>query len=162
MLAGLIGALIGVVGTNADSVRWPGPVLVALAIAVLLLLASLQAWIRGQAHLMTLKEVEDRVTGLPTDTEEEILAAQTRTFNTLTGRYRAWTRRSLWSFQLGLSLFLVGLSLVVLPSGGAEQATWRWIGAGAVLATAVAAAVLTVRREWKDARHAKQLRGVTR
>ncbi len=157
MLAGLIGALIGVVGTNAGSIKWPGPTLAALALAVLLLLASMQAWIRGQSHFMTFEEVQDRVSGPKGGSEEDVVNSQRAAHTDLTQRYRDWTRRSQWSFQLGLSVFLVGLALVVVPPAGSAGSSWRWAGAAVTLAVAIVWAMMTVRREWKDAHWARQI-----
>jgi drug/metabolite transporter (DMT)-like permease len=157
MLAGLIGALIGVVGTNAGSIKWPGPALAALALAVLLLLASMQAWIRGQSHFMTFAEVQERVSGRKAAPADEVLSNQHAAHANLTHRYRDWTRRSQWCFQLGLSIFLVGLALVVVPPLGAAGSTWRWSGAALTLAVALVWAAMTVRREWRDARWARQI-----
>jgi hypothetical protein len=159
MLAGLIGALVGVVGTSTGSVRWPGPTLAALALAVLLLLSSMQAWIRGQSYFMTFEEVAAQVTGVPGADPADVAKTRLTSHARLTKRYRAWVRRSQWAFQIGLSLFLVGLALVVLPPPHAAGATWRSLAAAAVLFVAIVGAALTMRRELKDARWITEISG---
>jgi hypothetical protein len=159
MLAGLIGALVGVVGTSAGSVRWPGPTLAALALAVLLLLASMQMWIRGQSYFMTFEEVAIQVIGVPGADPTEVAKTQRASHANLTKKYRAWARRSHWAFQVGLSLFLAGLAMVVLPPPHAAGAIWRLSAAAIILFVAIVGAAITVHREFKDARWITEISG---
>lgn len=157
MLAGLIGALIGVVGTNPESVRWTGPTLAMLALAVLCLLASMQAWIRGASYRVSFSEIEERIRGLPKESAAQVEQRRKQSFEGLTDQYLGWVLRSRWCFQLGVALFLAGLALVLMPTDGASDPGWRWIAAAAIAAFALMGALAIPYREHRDLKFAKSV-----
>lgn len=130
VLAGFSVATLGVCLADSDKFRWPGPVLLALSLAALLLTAALQFGFHAQQHLYSPAQVRDWYDDEEL-TEERLVALQIEQDENYR-RWQGWDRRATISYNAGISVFGLGLVFALLPEGERE-ATWYFRTLAALL-----------------------------
>jgi CHASE1-domain containing sensor protein len=121
VLAGFSVTVVIVVSDNAGSFRWPGWAILALTVAAIALIATLQC----ARH--ALKNRWPRA--------DEAIAPKLRKhiwYLKLTPGERAWfwRRRTRNFYHSGLTALLAGLALTLAPPSGAREEGVRWLASG--------------------------------
>jgi hypothetical protein len=149
LLAGFSIALLAVVSQSPASVRWPGPTIFVLILAVGLLVISLQVGFRSRSKLYSRDEALawGRINDVPADVDEVARAAVQQEHLKQWHRAQRTVRRC---YNTGIAALGVALSLTAAPPltarPGAEQ-SWRWAAFALGLALTAAEVSWTVRDE---------------
>lgn len=136
-------AFLGVVAADGDKFRLPGLTLLGLGLAVVCLLASIQAGFRARALLYSAGDVEQWWGREDAERLAERLRAEQRR------HYETWRRRisrSVTLYNVGVALLGAGVTVALLPPGSGPGAVGsnltdpacRWV-AVAVLGAATGA-----------------------
>jgi hypothetical protein len=122
-------ALLGVVAADADKFRIPSVALLALTVATVLLVASVQFGFHARAVLYSASEVsdwwgEEAVAG---DRDRRV-AQQRADFD----RWRFRIRRAVRAYNLGVTMLAVGVALSLVPPANlaAGPSAVRWVACG--------------------------------
>ena len=119
VLAGFSFTAVIVVTDDAVNFRWPGAVILALAIATILLFGAIQG--SGQARMYF---------SSPAD-EQDAAASQSE-------QGRKWAMRTRLSHLWGIVALLAGLGLALAPlHGGGAEGSLRWCASIAVLVVCI-------------------------
>jgi len=114
LLAGFSFALVGLVITNPDKIRWPDATLVLLTASGLCLIAAVQcaAWARRwdvtPAELLSWWPEFDQ---LPEAAREDVYAEQ----HVHTERHRRWARATRLAYDAGILSLLAGITVFLAP-----------------------------------------------
>ncbi|QXJ25762.1 hypothetical protein AGRA3207_007305 [Actinomadura graeca] len=134
LLAGFSVALVGVAAADHDKLRWPGPVLLALSIAVVALVASVQAGFHARSFFYSAADVVDWWS------EEEVAVPERTTHlqeeqKAHFGRWRSWSTRACVTYDIGITALAIAVTLVLPPPPGTHSGEWfRWLACGVVAA----------------------------
>jgi len=136
LLAGFSITVIAAVAAGSDSFRWPGPVLLSLTVAAVLLVASVQFGFHARQHLYSAADVaawwtaEDLAQPGRTDRLQREQHADYAT-------WEQWSTKARMAYNTGIVILAVGVALMLAPPHSADraQAAFRWTAA-AVAATA--------------------------
>ncbi|MFF7054133.1 hypothetical protein ACFY94_37830 [Streptomyces griseorubiginosus] len=143
-------SLAGVVGGADDEFRWPGPILLILVIAALILVASIQLAYYARLHLYS---YDDLVTWLGPGYVEDY---ETRLRSDQKRDQKIWTRyqlRAVHAFNVGTMLLGVGVAAALVPPVCGEQPKWRWAAAAVVCAATVIDAIWVTYMHMKALNH---------
>jgi hypothetical protein len=143
LLASASVALIGVIGADGEKFRWPGPALLALALASVTLIGSIQYGFHARADLYSAGDLEDWWG--PEDLKDRKQALQERQRDDFE-RWKGTIDRAVVTYNLGITLLGAGVALCLAPpsTAPAMQAAFRWIACAAVAAATVAELAWTV------------------
>ncbi|MFF7892251.1 hypothetical protein ACFZDI_10045 [Streptomyces sp. NPDC007907] len=133
LLAGACIATVGVLGSDGDKFRWPGPAMLLLTLAFVVLIASVQYGFHARRHFYSPADIDDWYPpGARRPTEETLRSAQRRDL----AEWRRMSRRGSTAYNMGIVLLGTGVTLVLAPpeTASLEHATCRW---AAVTVTAV-------------------------
>jgi hypothetical protein len=152
LLAGFSITVIAAVAAASDKFRWPGAALCALALAVVLLVASLQFGFTARQHLYSAADVaawwsqEDLAQPLRS---ERLQGEQHIDYTS----WRQWSFKAIIAYNAGITALAIGVALVLVPPPSVHhfEAVLRWIAAAVAVAGAfggiVWGAVPMVRRQ---------------
>lgn len=129
LLAGFSATLGAVVVTDYDKVRWPGVVTIAAALAVILLIASVQFGAWGRRHQVTPGDYSTWFDDVNEGSGDgrPYYVREMRRQNAV---YRIYAARARWAYSIGIAVFLVAFGAALCPPTGAGQAEGRWVAAG--------------------------------
>jgi hypothetical protein len=133
LLASASVALIGVIGADGDKFRWPGPALLALALAGMALIGSIQYGFHARALLYSVGDLEEWWGAEDLGTRKEVLQKRQRDdFQ----RWKVTIDRAVATYNLGITLLGAGVALCLAPPARAlaTQAVFRWVACAAVTA----------------------------
>ena len=121
VLAGFSVTVVVVVSDNARSFRWPGWAIIALTIAAIALVATLQC----ARHALKSRWPRSDETG-------DSKLWQRIWYLKLTAEERAWfwRKRTRNFYHSGLTALLAGLALTLAPPSGAGEEGLRWFASG--------------------------------
>lgn len=129
-------ALIGVIGADGDKFRWPGPALLALAMAAMALVGSVQYGFHARALLYSAADVaawwgQEDLTGR----RAELRQRQHEHF----GQWQIKIGRAVLAYNLGTALLGAGVAACLAPptSTTGPAALCRWLACAAVAAGAL-------------------------
>jgi hypothetical protein len=136
LLAGFSITAIAAVAASSDKFRWPGPALCALALAVVLLVASLQFGFTARQHFYSAEDAaawwsqED----LP-GRSERLQQEQQKDYT----RWRETSFKAIIAYNAGITALAIGVALVLVPPSSVHhsEAVLRWIAAAVVVAGAL-------------------------
>jgi hypothetical protein len=117
LLAGFSIGLIGIVLSNASSLRWPGWTLLPLTVSVLCLITAVQGgfWVRHYRP-----DPDSRAA-------PEVLP-----------EYRFWLKLTQRTYNGGIAILLMGLAVAMYPDSGDEEAVLRRVSSTLAALAAVA------------------------
>ena len=129
LLAGASAALIGVVTADADNFRLPSLALLALVLAVVALISSVQYGFQARAYLYSSADVEDWWGLDEADRHAEWLQSRQRSHYE---RWKAKIGRAVTMYNLGITLLGVGVTVCLLPESDPGDAPdpVRWVAVG--------------------------------
>ncbi|MGW1030248.1 hypothetical protein ACWD4J_42505 [Streptomyces sp. NPDC002577] len=133
--------LIGVVAADEDKFRWPGPALLLVTLAAILLVSCVQWGFRARPCLYSMADVEQLYGGALTAEQRERYAHQHAVDH---ARWQRTTALADASYTAGLIALGLGVALVLAPPVGGTHAGWRWTAFGAVLLAVVMEAAWTL------------------
>jgi hypothetical protein len=128
LLAGFSITAIAAVAADSDKFRWPGAALVALTLATILLVASLQFGFHARGYLYsgedlhawwTAEELERR--------SDELQQTQHDHFDL----WKQWSAKARLAYNAGIIVLAVGIALLLAPPHSVvhAEAILRWIAA---------------------------------
>jgi hypothetical protein len=128
LLAGFSITAIAAVSASSDKFRWPGAALLALTLAAILLVTSLQFGFRARSYLYSGEDVASWWTRDEMDRRLENLAQTQRDDFEL---WMRWSARARGAYNLGIVVLAIGIAAVLAPPHSTEQsqAAFRWIAA---------------------------------
>ena len=117
LLAGFSSALVGLVVTTAEAVRWPGAALSLLIASTVVFLMSVQAGVWMRSYAVVPSDIREWWPNTPD--------SDLRTIQRLHRRgYAIWRKRFHASYRVGILLLLSGLALTLLPPGHVGPLRW--------------------------------------
>jgi hypothetical protein len=126
LLAGFSIALLAAISQSPASFRWPGAAIFLLVLTVGLFMISLQIGFRSRSKLYSRDEALSwgRINDLPPE-EDEALRAEVQ------GRHiRMWRRAQRavhLSYNAGIAVLGLALSLTAAPPASSPEQLWRWL-----------------------------------
>ncbi|MGP3999303.1 hypothetical protein [Streptomyces sp. 8N706] len=155
-------ALIGVVSADEDKFRWPGPALLLVTLATILLVSCVQWGFRARPYLYSMADVEQQHGGALTVEQHERYVHQ----HALDiARWQRTTALADASYTAGLIALGLGVALVLAPPTGGTHVGWRWTAFAAVLLAVAMEAAWTLLergdlalRAWQRRRRLRQAR----
>jgi len=133
LLAGFSLASVILVSDDASNFRWPGAVMLALAIAAVLLIGTVQCSYNARQYLWSSADVLNWWPDMKEGSEREQLlrGEQSDAFN----RWESWTRWTRITYDGGIVALLAGLALALPPQHGVGmQNILRWTASGVTFA----------------------------
>ncbi|MGW8378252.1 hypothetical protein [Streptomyces sp. ODS28] len=124
-------ALIGVIGADGGRFRWPGATMLALSLAVLALVGSVQYGFHARALLYSVADLEAWWgTEDLGDRQEALRSRQHRDY----GLWKSTIDKAVSTYNTGVALLGAGVSLCVAPGPGtsAPDAVLRWVACAVV------------------------------
>jgi hypothetical protein len=148
LLAGFSLASVIVVSDDAEKFRWPGAVILALAIAAAALITAVQCAYNARQYLWSSEEVRqwwpDMEEG--SDRERLLRAEQSEGFR----RWGSWARWTRISYDCGILALLAGLAFALPPEHGTgTQDSLRWAASGVVFVVCASEAFWIVAVAWR-------------
>jgi hypothetical protein len=142
-------ALVGVIGADGEKFRWPGPTLLALALASLALISSIQYGFHARARLYSAGDVETWWGTKDLERFEEELQKRQK------DHFQEWDikiAKAVSAYNIGVSLLGAGVAMCAAPEAdaGTGEAVSRWVAFAAVAAWTVRELVSAL-REWRQA-----------
>jgi hypothetical protein len=133
LFAGFSFALIGLIVQDPTALRWPGIALALLMLAGMSFIAAVQCGFWARQWVTTPSEIAD---WRPTDSVDERSDDQHMHRN----GFKLWARRLSFTYRLGISTLLLGVTLTLVPGGQ--------IGALRILAVATAGLAFILELAW--------------
>ena len=138
LLAGFSITVIAAVAAGSDKFRWPGAALLTLAVAAVLLVASLQFGFTARQHLYSAADVADWWAQEDLDhpgRSERIQREQHRDYSV----WERWSFKARMTYNSGITILAVGIALVLVPPQSVHhsEAVLRWIAAVIAVAGAL-------------------------
>jgi hypothetical protein len=148
LLAGFSLATVVIVSDDAASFRWPGGVLLALAIAAVAFVGSVQCAYNSRQYIWSAADVADWWPEAVPDSQLELLLRDEQA--TAFGRWQVWVRCTRWSYDAGILALLAGLGLGLAPATArSAEAGLRWAAAGVAFAACTGELAWIVLASWK-------------
>lgn len=144
LLAGFSLASAVLIADDQTIFRWPGRAIIALTVAAIFMIATVQAGFRARQFLWSFKDAEDWWPEMKEDRhiEEQLRNQQHRDLD----KWRFWVRVVRRTYHAGILALLSGLALALPPpSGDGEQETLRWAAAVVAVAGVVGEVIWIVR-----------------
>ena len=131
LLASACVAMIGVIGADGEKFRWPGPALLALSLAGMSLVGSIQYGFHARALLYSAGDLEDWWGSEDLEGRKEALQKRQRDDYE---RWRATIEHAVATYNLGITLLGAGVTFCLAPPVDAvgAQMAFRWIACAAV------------------------------
>lgn len=130
LLAAAALSLAGVVGGADDEFRWPGPILLLLVVATLVLIASIQLSYHGRIYLYS---HDDLVSWLSSEHVDKHKVALWEKQKDDQRKWKKYNTASVHCFNAGTVLLGLGISAALVPPECSRQPDWRWTAAAIVL-----------------------------
>jgi hypothetical protein len=127
LLAATSAALLALVISGQDKIRWPGLALLLLAVATLCFVMTVQLTFWAKQYVVTPAELRD---WWPDRLDGEVGWEQ----RWHKKRHQAWADRSLVAYNVGVLAFLAALPIMLIPPGKAEKISDVRLAAVAVFA----------------------------
>ncbi|GAA2309490.1 hypothetical protein [Streptomyces violaceusniger] len=129
LLGGASITLLGIVITDRDKFRWPGPTLLALALTALFMVVAMVLGILSRQYLYSRSDVEawwGPLSEMSDDQHEELIQDQRMHYS----RYVRLERKADFCYLSGILCLAAGSSLTLAPPAHAAAPAWRWFAAG--------------------------------
>lgn len=155
LLAGFSLASVIVVSDDATNFRWPGEVILALAVAAVMFIGSVQCAYNARQYLWSAADVSDWWPEMKEDSELEALlrAEQTEVFH----RWEAWTSWTRLPYNCGILALLAGLGLgLAPPHDSGLQGSLRWVAVSVAFAACAGEAFWIVIVSWRRSAEARR------
>jgi hypothetical protein len=155
LLAGFSLASVIVVSDDSGNFRWPGAVILALAIAAAALIAAVQCAYNARQYLWSSDDVlhwwPDMKEG--SDREKLLRAEQSEGLH----RWEFWARWTRITYDCGILALLAGLAFALPPEHGiGTQNSLRWIASGVVFVACASEAFWIVAVAWRRSMEARR------
>lgn len=124
LLAGFSLASVIVVTSEAGSFRWPGAVVLALATAAVVLIASVQFTYNTRQFLWSGTDVRNWWPELQENSELEVRLREEQAESF--GRWQVWAKWTRAAHGTGVLILLAALALALPPPPGGTQSSLRW------------------------------------
>ena len=144
LLAGFSFTGITITITNADSFRAPGPTMLVLSTACLLMLFAVECSLNAKRYLWSRGQLAEWVDGELLRRERRGYLEQQQMAYRL---WAKWARRAVHCYNVGIVFLLLGLASVLAPEHGSDEPAWRWAAACFVCGAALLELVWTIRLE---------------
>lgn len=150
LLAGVALAAVGILVTDGDKFRWPGPGVTLLTLSSILLIASIQLAFHGRQYLYSPAELSDWWDGELTPATEVLQEEQREDFS----KWAKFARRAAVAYNSGIVLLGYGMVGLLAPPGGVspEHSVTRWIAVGFAVVGASWELGSMVRHAWRSLR----------
>ena len=126
LLAGFSFSLAGeVLQMSSDRVRWPNLTILFLMAAGLIFLATLQLTLWARQWAVTPREILD---WWPDARDESLRSLQQQQQHMLREKYEIWVSLAILAFHIGMTSFLSGLLVLLIPGGAMAPARAIAIG----------------------------------
>jgi hypothetical protein len=148
LLAGFSLASVIIVSDDSVNFRWPGAVVLALAIAAVALIGSVQCAYYARQYLWSGAEVSDWWPEMKADTGLETLLRreQAEAFY----RWGGWIRWARTTYDFGIMALLAGLGLGLVPlHDSGFQSSLRWAAVSVAFVACVGEAAWIVIASWR-------------
>lgn len=124
-------ATVGVLGADGAQFRWPGPAMLFLTLAAIVLIGSIQTAFRGRSYLYSPSELRDWWAGEQAPPDLVLQREQRQDF----AQWKRWANRAALAYNLGIILLGCGVAVLLAPPVGASEghAGARWLAAGAAV-----------------------------
>jgi hypothetical protein len=150
LLAGFSAASVIVVSDDAANFRWPGAAILALAIAAVVLIASVQCAYHARIYLPD-KSIREVSPSLPPDIDDgkgNDAGSQQQDDYELGLAWTRWTQRA---YHCGIVALLAGLALAVAPHHVMGiQGVFQWIATSIAFAACAGEAGWVIRQEFRS------------
>ena len=133
LLAGFSLTSVILVSDDAGNFRWPGAVVLALAIAAVALIGTVQCAYNARQYLWSADDVHSWWPDMEEGSERERLLRdeQAEAFH----RWEAWARWTRVTYNCGILALLAGLALALPPQHDiGTQGSLRWAASGVTFA----------------------------
>jgi hypothetical protein len=150
LLAGFSAASVIVVSDDAANFRWPGAAILALAIAAVVLIASVQCAYHARIYLpdKSIREVSPGFSPDGDDREDNDARSQQQDDYQLGLAWTRWTQRA---YHCGIVALLAGLALAVAPHHVMGiQGALQWIATSIAFAACAGEAGWVIRQEFRS------------
>ena len=160
LLAGFSITVIAAVAASSEKFRWPGIALLALTVAAVLLVASLQLGFYARQHLYSAADVADWWT--PEYLEESHRAERRqREQQEDFARWKKISSKARTTYNIGITILALGVAsvLVPLPSASHSESSFRWAAAAVATMAALgelAWSTVPMLRRWLERRRLKR------
>jgi hypothetical protein len=156
LLAGFSITAIAAVAASSDRFRWPGPVLLSLTVAAVLLVASVQFGFHARQHLYSPADVAAWWTAedlAHPGRADRLQREQHADYET----WQRWSTKARLAYNAGIVILAVGVALALVPSHSIDrfEAAFRWTAAAVAAAAALGELVwslIPVLRGWLASR----------
>ena len=128
LLAGFSITAIAAVAADSDKFRWPGAALVALTLATMLLVTSLQFGFHARGYLYSGEDLRAWWTAEEMQRRsDELQQTQQNHF----ARWEKWSARARLAYNSGIIVLAIGIALLLAPPHSVmhSEAALRWIAA---------------------------------
>jgi hypothetical protein len=155
LLAGFSLASVILVSDDAGNFRWPGAVVLALAIAAATLIGAVQCAYNARQYLWSADDVHNWWPDMEEGSERERLlrGEQSEAFH----RWEAWARWTRITYNCGILALLAGLALALPPQHGVGmQDGLRWAASGLTFAACAGEAYWIAAVAWRRSLEARR------
>ncbi|MHC3468230.1 hypothetical protein ACYF6T_05920 [Streptomyces sp. 7R007] len=143
-------SLAGVVGGADTHFRWPGPILLLLVIAALVLIASIQLSYHARLYLYSYDDLVNWYSGQYVERHKWALwEKQQRDHDD----WKKYNIAAVLCFNAGTLLLGLGIAAALVPPDDGLQAGWRWTAAVVVLLATIADGIWVTRLQRKVAKY---------
>lgn len=133
LLAGFSLASVLLVADDAANFRWPGGAVLALSVAAVLLIGSVQCAFNARQYLWSAADVADWWPDMKADSPREQLlrTEQERAFR----KWDVWVQWTRLTYHTGIVALLAALGVALPPQNGSSpEGALRWAAAGVAFA----------------------------
>ncbi|MEX1142810.1 MAG: hypothetical protein WD399_07290 [Thermoleophilaceae bacterium] len=128
LLAGFAVTFVGFVATGSLPMRWPNATLLALVVAALLLIGSLQLAFNARVHYLPYGEFSQRLQLVRPDMREGVKMDYANDLE----QYSRLVDRSRRAYNAGITVLLLAIAAALIPAGALSDVdALRWVAAGA-------------------------------